>query len=100
MNKVVLGVSCIMLCLTMSGCSWFKTNEKALSADGLALLGCVAAGAESGNAVESIAIMCGPMLVKDVVSILDEANITPVPSPGLKLARATTNPLPKPVVSK
>ena len=89
MKKVLL----LTFCLALSGCTWFQTNQKALSADGLQLLGCVSSAALSGSPVESIAITCGPMLVSDVVSILDEAKIAPVSSPGLLEARSTTNPL-------
>ena len=87
MKKVML----LPLCLILSGCSWFSTNEKALSADGLALVGCVVTAAESGSNVENIAVSCGPMLIKDVVSILDAAAVTPTTSPALVLARKTTN---------
>jgi hypothetical protein len=81
------------LCLVLCGCDPTAAQEKALSADGLALVGCVVSAAESGNIVENIAVSCGPMLIKDVVSILDAAKVSPAASPALTLARSTTNPL-------
>jgi len=92
MKKLIL----LTLCVALSGCAWFKANEKALSADSLALLGCVVSTAGGGATVELTALTCGPMLIQDVVAILDEAKVTPVPSPALAKARLTTNPLKKP----
>lgn len=81
----------VVLSIAICSCAWFKSNEKAIDADGLTLLGCVVNAAESGMIVETIATTCGPMLVVNVINILDNAQVEPVSSPAFVLARKTTN---------
>ena len=83
MNKAM----CLVLCLAVSGCAWFKANEGALTTDGLNLINCVVTNAQAGQTVEQTSATCGNLAYTDTVAVLDASHVVPVPSPGLTLAR-------------
>jgi hypothetical protein len=87
MNRMIVGV--LGLVGLMSGCAWFAANEKTISSDSLALVQCVVQAAEAGTTAEVIAgAVCGPMLVSDVISILEATNTSVVSSPATVAAVA------------
>jgi hypothetical protein len=84
MKKIFTLAACLAVC----SCAWFKANVAALTADQLQLVNCITTGALAGQTVEVLAVSCGLADVSAVVSILDAAHQSVVPSPALAQVRA------------